>query len=497
MKPSTMSTSNGALCKSIVISGLALFMLYTVWSNHANNNYTAADLLLTDLQLKWPTSPFTTTSSPNNISTNVVPPTDISHIGFIVVSSLATWKHRKPYTESWWRPNSTRGYVFLDKEPTTAEFLPWLVTSPPWRVNEDITKLRVYPQLVNPVEVRIMRSILDMYRVGDSGLRWFVMADDDTLIFVDNLVEVLGKYDHTEYHYIGMNSECVKSNADFSFDMGFGGAGYALSYALVEVLAPKLDACIERYPYLYVSDHLAQSCLADIGISLTIEKGIHQIDLHGDISGLLSSHPQSPALTLHHFDAVEPIFPSMDRYEAARHIMKPGNVVADQSRMLQQTICYQRVKNFSFSVSWGYSVHIYETIIPRSILRKPLETFKPWNNHVKYPSFMFNTRRVTNNPCEAPHVFFFQSIELVPPSSNDHRAVVATIYGRASARVLPPCSVSGHNHSADSVSTIRVLSPATVHKMPGVIECCGVEYEDGADIAEIKIRSCTKDEVIA
>ncbi|CAI0424048.1 unnamed protein product [Linum tenue] len=96
MKPSTMSTSSGALCKSIAISGLALFMLYTVWSNHANTNYTAADLPLTNLQLKWPTSPFATSSSPNNISTNVVPPTDISHIGFIVVSSLATWKHRKP-----------------------------------------------------------------------------------------------------------------------------------------------------------------------------------------------------------------------------------------------------------------------------------------------------------------------------------------------------------------------------------------------------------------
>ncbi|CAI0424049.1 unnamed protein product [Linum tenue] len=64
---------------------------------------------------------------------------------------------------------------------------------------------------------------------ANRGLRWFMVCDDDTLVLVNNLVEVLNKFDHTEYHYIGGNSECVKSNADFSFDMAFGGAVYALS----------------------------------------------------------------------------------------------------------------------------------------------------------------------------------------------------------------------------------------------------------------------------
>ncbi|WRX35118.1 Protein of unknown function DUF604 - like 10 [Theobroma cacao] len=118
-------------------------------------------------------------------------------------------------------------------------------------VNEDIAKLITYPILANPVEV-------------------------------------LAKYDHTKYCYIGTNSESVKSNYDFSFDMGYGGAGYALSYSLVEALASVMDNCIERYPHFYVSDHLSSSCSADLGVGLTIEKGIHQIDVVGDISGLLS-----------------------------------------------------------------------------------------------------------------------------------------------------------------------------------------------------------------
>ncbi|KAJ9164331.1 hypothetical protein P3X46_023922 [Hevea brasiliensis] len=452
---------------SVAIAGLVFFYAF-LFSHNLDNQ--SSDSFVT-LQLKRPAS------SPN---VTIHSPTNISHIGFIVISSLNSWKNRNPYILSWWRPNVTRGCIFLDKEPTQ-EYLPWPSTSPPYRVNEDVTKLSVYPKLVSPDQVRMFRSILDMYRVGDNkDLRWFMMCDDDTILLVDNLVEVLQKYDHTNYFYIGDNSECVKSNADFSFDMGFGGAGYALSYPLVEALSTKLDACIERYPQLYVSDHMAQSCLADIGVALTIEKGIHQIDLHDDISGLLSAHPQSPLLSLHHFDFINPIFPSMDRYQATNHLMTAAKY--DQSRFLQQTICYHRERNWSFSVSWGYSTHIYEKTIPRSILRKPLETFKPWRWNGSPPLYMFNTRWVNNDPCDAPHVFFFQSIEY-----NASGNQLLTTYIRASPRNLPPCSVDG-NHSADSISEILVLSPATTRKTAGVIECCDVEYKAEMNITEIKIR---------
>ncbi|KAJ8770931.1 hypothetical protein K2173_022103 [Erythroxylum novogranatense] len=461
-----------SLFKSIAINGLILFVFYEFFFRSDNGPL--------DLSL-----PFIKSSGCDNSSTSS--PTDLSHIGFIVISSLKTWKHRRAYTESWWRPNVTRGYVFLDKEPTQ-EFLPWPSRYPPYQINYDITKLRAYPKIVSPIQVRMVHSILDMYRVGDKGLRWFIMCDDDTLFFVDNLVEVLQKYDHTKYEYVGGNSESIKSNARHSFDMGFGGAGYALSYPLAEALSKKLDDCIERYHYLYVSDQMAQSCLADIGVSLNLEKGIHQIDLRNDISGLLSSHPQSPLLSLHHFDVISPLFPFKDRYESIHHLMKAAKF--DQSRMLQQTICYQRETNWSFSVSWGYSTHIYESIIPRSILRKPLETFRAWGGISRPPHFMFNTRWLTNNSCESPHIFFFESVEYTPDKQ------VLTTYVRSSPRNLPPCSAT-KNHSADPIFTIQVFSPAGTHKTVGAIECCDVEYEVETNVTNIKIRSCVKDEVIA
>lgn len=150
-------------------------------------------------------------------------PTNVSHIKFVLVGSLKTWKQRRAYTEAWWRPNENRGNIFLDSPPSE-EFLPWPETSPHLQVNEDATKLAVYPKLANPIEARIFRSVLDSFRLGDNkNVRWFVIADDDTLFFVDNLVEVLAKYDHAKHYYIGMYSEAVISNFPFSFDMAYGG----------------------------------------------------------------------------------------------------------------------------------------------------------------------------------------------------------------------------------------------------------------------------------
>ena len=174
--------------------------------------------------------------------------------------------------------------------------------------------------------------------------------------------------------------------------------------------------------------------------------------MRNDTTGFLSAQPQTPFLSFHHIDSIFPIFPSMNRSEAINHLMKVAK--ADQSRLLQQTICYHRPTNWSFSVSWGYSAYIYENIIPRSILCRPLETFKKWRGKLE-PLFMFHSRPLSSDPCQAPHVFFFDSIEL---TQGDEQFV--TTYIRKFPRGLPNCSFTG-NHSADAITKIQVVSPAT------------------------------------
>lgn len=82
----------------------------------------------------------------------------------------------------------------------------------------------------------------------------------------------------------------------------------------------------------------------------------------------------------------------------------------------------------------------------------PIETFKPWLPHTAVPRYMVNTRLPSKNPCESPHVFFYETIATL---ENE----ILTNFTRAWPRSMPACSSAG-NHSADSVSTILVYSPA-------------------------------------
>ncbi|XP_074364865.1 uncharacterized protein LOC141705896 [Apium graveolens] len=407
--------------------------------------------------------------------------TNISHLVIGIASSSNLWRYRKPYIESWWKPNVTRGFIFLDRAPDEPS------SFPPYRISEDSSRYNAFNRRKSPHIIRLARVVEEIFNAeNEDDVRWYVIADDDTILFVNNVAEVLGKYDHSKYFYVGMHSECTDSNALFSFNMAFGGAGYALSYPLARLVAKNLDLCLKRYSTMFGSDQLMHSCIADLGVSLTLEKGFHQIDFHQDISGLLSAHPQSLLLSLHHLDAVEPIFPSMDRIQSVNHLMKAAKV--DESRILQQTICHQKHKNWTFSISWGYSVHIYEAIIPPSILQAPLETFSRWRRKA-WPFYMFKTRPVINDSCAAPHVFFFHSIERT--IGNHH----VTIYIRSSARRLPACSSSG-NHSADHISKIRVLALVRHYEDPSRKECC--DYMGlYTNSTTFQLRSCMEDEILS
>ncbi|KAI3790832.1 hypothetical protein L2E82_04183 [Cichorium intybus] len=336
--------------------------------------------------------------------------------------------------------------------------------------------------------VRMVHAVLEVFREENEGVRWYIMGDDDSIFFVDNLVDELSKYDHTKYIYIGGHSESIMSNQIYSYDMGFGGAGLILSYPLAKMVQNNLEDCFRRYPYLNSADLILMTCVNDFGVSMTTHQGLHQMDLRGDASGFLSAHPKVPLLSLHHFDHIDPIFRSMDRAESTKHLMNAADV--DQSRFVQQTICYNRKLNWSFSVSWSYSVHIYEKVIPRSILKIPLETFKPWVRNAKPPRYIFNTRRLSNDPCTTPHVFSFEYIKKIDESE------VITNYYRMASRGLPTCGLAS-NRSADLVSRIEVVSPTRKPNQNGKTECCDVVEIGGIEMAKLTLRDCMDDELIA
>ncbi|KZV49336.1 hypothetical protein F511_38490 [Dorcoceras hygrometricum] len=451
------------LCKVLLILGLALYFI-SIFVSNENPNCPSSDFLSYFKRKLVKVKDFSPPPVFNNVSCHKTfneSATDLNHIVFGLLGSENAWHWRRPYIESWWRPNVTRGLMFLDKYPT-GELLPWSEASPPFKVSDDLTTFLDETKARAPIMIRMVHGIMEVLRevekLGDhEQIRWLVMGDDDSIFFVDNLVDVLGEYDHKRYYYLGGQSEFVLSNYWFQFNQAFGGAGIILSYPLAKALAKDMDSCLRRYAHLSSADLITMACVGDIGVNLSPNKGIHQIDLRGDLSGFLSSHPKFPLLSLHHFDHVNPIFPSKDRSESTRHLMKAAD--ADQSRLLQQTICYDRKNKWTFSISWGYSAHIYEKIMTRSYIQNPIETFQPWSGGHRPPLYMFNTRLPSNDPCEAPHGFFLQEV-------NKSSSGTLTVYSRAAPRGMGPCKLAG-NQSAEFISEIHVLSPATKRPQVG------------------------------
>lgn len=259
------SRFNRKICKSLVISAVFLYIIYMFLSSHpcCQSSKALSNKLR---QHKWRRPHLSAIGSPTNIS----------HLFFGIAGSSNTWSNKRWYVHAWWRPNVTRGLVFMDKSPV--EHLPWPSTYPSFRVSEDNSRYKEYNKHAMPFAIRMVRVVEETFKAGhEEGVRWYVMADDDTVLLIDNLVEILSKYDHRKYFYVGMKSECIVSNSLNSFEMAFGGAGYALSYPLAKAVAENMDLCIKRYPTVFGSDHILQSCIADLGVSLTQEKGFHQV----------------------------------------------------------------------------------------------------------------------------------------------------------------------------------------------------------------------------
>lgn len=112
----------------------------------------------------------------------------------------------------------------------------------------------------------------------------------------------------------------------------------------------------------------------------------------------------TPLVTLHHLDIVEPIFPRMDRVQSLRHLMK--SIKMDSASIMQQSICYDRSRKWSISVSWGYVVQVIKGDISPRELEMPSRTFLNWFKKSDDKGYSFNTRPVSSYSCQKPFMFY-------------------------------------------------------------------------------------------
>ncbi|GJN12497.1 hypothetical protein PR202_ga30779 [Eleusine coracana subsp. coracana] len=339
---------------------------------------------------------------------------------------------------------------------------------------------RIAKELVSDPELLVTKE------AGPPPPRWLVLADDDTAFVLPNLLRALARYDWREPWYLGARSESAAQNAWHGFAMAYGGGGIAVSWPLARRLARALDSCVVRYPHLYGSDARIRACVAELGVELTHEPGFHQIDLHGDISGLLRAHPLSPLVSLHHLDNVYPLYPGMDRTRAMQHFFRAAN--ADPARILQQTVCYDRFRSLTVSIAWGYSVQVFKGNVLLPDLLAVQKTFVPWKRGRNVTDvYMFDTKHYPRDECKRGALFFLKSI-----SSSEGKT--ETTFNRQPSRKCSPDLTPLRN-----VNLIKVTSEQ-LHLVPGKAfrrQCCDIVRSSSDNIMDVNIRKCKDDELIA
>ncbi|KAF3321378.1 Beta-1,3-glucosyltransferase [Carex littledalei] len=340
-------------------------------------------------------------------------PLSLNHLVFGIAGSAHLWPRRKEFVRLWWRPGSMRGHIWLDSSPFTSQPSvpppsPDSNDLPPIRISEDISQFRYTNPTGHPSGLRIARILAETFQLGHHAARWFVLVDDDAIVNVDNLVAVLSKYDWTEMVYIGGPSESHSANTYFSHTMAFGGGGIAISYPLARAIEGIQDECLERYPRFYGSDDRLHACISELGVPLTREYGFHQWDIRGNPFGLLAAHPIAPFISIHHVEIVDPVYPGLNSLESLQLFTKA--MKAEPMSFLQRAICYDEAHKLSISVSLGYVVQVYPTVVfPRDLERSEV-TYTAWNRHSQRTEFDFDTRDAFRSICKKPVRFFLREV---------------------------------------------------------------------------------------
>ena len=91
-------------------------------------------------------------------------------------------------------------------------------------------------------------ALLDLHRRFPRQ-KWIFFTDDDTFVFVRNLMTTLGNYNHDSEYYIGLywTPRVDMEWKEVQIAYASGGAGYALSRGLLNRLALTMEGCHRNY----------------------------------------------------------------------------------------------------------------------------------------------------------------------------------------------------------------------------------------------------------
>lgn len=232
----------------------------------------------------------------NNIDSKKAPP-DASKMVFGVATTLGR------------SPENLRNFQHW-AAGTGARFL---VVHEPWREGEpspdEVTALFQDAGIENLTLVekdkgwgeRFVGMLADLHDHMEAETEWAVLMDDDTFFFdMETVVGMLARYDTKAPWYVGALSD-NKWNINNGGLYAVGGAGVFLSRPLLESMRPHADTCFPAEGTAEGGDALLGACIhRHTTTKLSLEHGLHQLDLHGDATGFYEAARSQP-VSVHHW----------------------------------------------------------------------------------------------------------------------------------------------------------------------------------------------------
>lgn len=235
-----------------------------------------------------------------NVPHNQVGPPDSSNLIFGLQTKMSRLKDTVKHLERWLPHTNARLFAIVtndeEKRADDGEIE---------ELRKEFQKKGMNVTIMHPVRrtdsfaQRYFSLVSVMYQERNAKTQWTICIDDDTFWpSMHDLQGLLSHFDATKPQYIGSLSEDWWAVNHYGL-MGFGGAGILLSLPLAKVIHDHNDECKEHLRTT-AGDISVMDCIYRFSSTkLTHIPGLHQVDMHGDLSGFYESGREM--LSLHHW----------------------------------------------------------------------------------------------------------------------------------------------------------------------------------------------------
>ncbi|CAF0957707.1 unnamed protein product [Rotaria sordida] len=206
-------------------------------------------------------------------------------------------------------------------------------------------------------------------------IKWFAFGDDDTIWFLNNLLQTLQQYNASNLIYLGNISDKLKAVQYHGTDFAYGGGGFLLSRPLT-LRAVQHNKDCQRYVKLFGGDEMIGKCITEVlKINLTSNKNFHQMDHDGNMDGYLESGIEG-LVSLHHmFSYWEPF---SEEHTIGPHetmyLLKLAYQTFDNN-FLKRYVRLDHQTNRTFLLTMGYSFSLFNRILTYEELMKVEKTW--------------------------------------------------------------------------------------------------------------------------